>query len=62
MTPHQKRNAFFREMLDALPESRTRVRTVPVGRVIAPIAAPGAGRVCLSCGAREAGGVLPCGH
>ncbi|KVX62452.1 hypothetical protein [Burkholderia stagnalis] len=62
MTPHQKRNAFFREMLDALPEPRTRVRTVPVGLTITPIVAPAPGRVCLSCGSRESGGVLPCGH
>lgn len=62
MTPNQKRNAFFREMLDALPVSRTHARFVPSNRPIAPAVPPVAARMCLSCGARESGGVLPCGH
>ncbi|MDN7814646.1 hypothetical protein [Burkholderia vietnamiensis] len=40
------RNAFYRDLLE-------RVATEP---------RPRADRVCLSCGARESGGVLPCGH
>lgn len=62
MTPIQKRNEFFREMLDALPVPRTRARFVPYNRPIAPAIPPVTGRVCLSCGARESGGALPCGH
>lgn len=55
------RNAFYRDLLE-------RVATQPRPRVVLfahamPVAQrPRADRVCLSCGARESGGVLPCGH
>ena len=58
MTPNQKRNAFFREMLDALPVSRTHARFVPSNRPIAP-AVPPSRRAC-ACRAERANPAASC--
>ncbi|KUZ35258.1 hypothetical protein WS52_04665 [Burkholderia territorii] len=53
------RNAFYRDQLErvaVLPLQAPFVRVIPRSQPAS------AGRICLSCGARESGGVLPCGH
>lgn len=62
MTPQQKRNAFWRDLLDNVSDEPRVRHVVPFRRVIPQAASPAAGRMCLSCGARESGGTLPCGH
>lgn len=55
------RNAFYRDVLERVAVA-PRPRFSPLDRAIPPAERPSAGRMCLSCGARESGGVLPCGH
>ncbi|MDN7654333.1 hypothetical protein QZM62_12850 [Burkholderia multivorans] len=71
------RSAFYRDLLERVatapmptPPARTRVFAIldEIETELDPIEARRAamrsysGRVCLSCGAHESGGVLPCGH
>lgn len=71
------RSAFYRDLLERVatapmtaPPARSRVFAIldEIETELDPIEARraalrrGIGRVCLSCGARESGGMLPCGH
>jgi len=75
--PESMRNAFYRDLLErvatapqSMPPVRSRVRAMVDGLRTEPDSIEVrcttlqryAGRICLSCGARESGGVLPCGH
>lgn len=55
------RNAFYRDQLERVAVAP---RAVRFARQIPPASVQRAdrGRICLSCGARESGGTLPCGH
>ncbi|MBR7999225.1 hypothetical protein [Burkholderia vietnamiensis] len=55
------RNAFYRDLLERVA-TEPRPRLMPFVQVVPAAQRPRADRVCLSCGARESGGVLPCGH